>query len=283
MRRIRPRLLAALLPLYFVFAHGCTTVPYTNRSQIMLMSESDDLKLGAAAYQEVLHKEKIVHDSAITAPVQRVGQRIAAAADKKDYQWEFSVIDDPKQANAFCLPGGKVAVYTGIFPIARDDAGLAAVIGHEVAHALARHGAERVSQSTLLQAGAVAVSVAAGSASPGTQQAIMAAYGLGSQYGVALPFGRSQESEADHIGVILMAQAGYNPEAAIGLWERMEKASEGKTPPEWLSTHPSPSTRITDLRAWMPQALTYFKPPGQPVAMLPSIPGASSSQEASAK
>ena len=111
----------------------------------------------------------------------------------------------------------------------------------------------------------------------------MAAYGLGSQYGVALPFGRSQESEADHIGVILMAQAGYNPEAAIGLWERMEKASEGKTPPEWLSTHPSPSTRITDLRAWMPEALTYFKPPGQPVAMLPSIPGASSSQEASAK
>src|SRR4030095_2636736 len=249
MRRIRSRFLAALLPLYFVFAHGCTTVPYTNRSQIMLMSESDDLQLGAAAYQEVLHKEKIVHDAAITAPVQRVGQRIAAAADKKDYQWEFSVIDDPKQANAFCLPGGKVAVYTGIFPIARDDAGLAAVIGHEVAHALARHGAERVSQSTIPQAGA----------SAGPQQSFMAAYGLGSQYGVALPFGRSQESEADHIGVILMAKAGYNPEAAIGLWERMQKASEGKSPPEWLSTHPSPSTRIADLQGWMPQALGYFK------------------------
>jgi predicted Zn-dependent protease len=281
MRRIRPRLLAALLPLYFVFAHGCTTVPYTNRSQIMLMSESDDLQLGAAAYQEVLHKEKIVHDPTISAPVQRVGQRIAAAADKKDYQWEFSVIDDPKQANAFCLPGGKVAVYTGIFPIAHDDAGLAAVIGPGRARLAARRRTrEPINASAGRRGSRLGGS---GQREPGNAAGDHGGVRLGSQFGVALPFGRSQESEADHIGVILMAQAGYNPEAAIGLWERMEKASEGRTPPEWLSTHPSPATRITDLRAWMPQALTYFKPPGQPVAMLPSIPGASSSQEASAK
>lgn len=252
----------------------------------MLMSESDDLQLGAAAYQEVLKKEKIVHDPSLTAPVLRVGRRIAAVADKSDYQWEFSVIDDPKQANAFCLPGGKVAVYTGIFPIARDEAGLAAVIGHEVAHALARHGAERVSTGTLLQIGAVGVAVAASGAGAGagTQQAIMQAYGLGSTVGVALPFGRSQESEADHIGIILMAKAGYDPQAAIGLWERMAKAAQGKSPPEWLSTHPAPETRIADLEKWMPEARKYFQPPGQPVAMLPPIPGAdASNQDVSAR
>lgn len=255
---------------------SCTTVPYTNRSQLMLMSESEDMKLGAAAYQEVLTKSPIDHDAQITAPVQRVGQRIAAVADKPDYQWEFTVIDDPKQANAFCLPGGKVAVYTGIYPIARDEAGLAAVIGHEVAHALARHGAERMSQNTLLQVGAAGVAVAAGASgtSGATQQAIMQAYGLGSTVGVALPFGRSQESEADHIGLILMAKAGYDPDAAIGLWQRMEAAERGRNPPEWLSTHPAPATRVQDLQKWVAEAKQYYKPGLVTVAMLPPIPGA---------
>jgi len=267
-----------------VLVAGCSTVPYTNRSQLMLMSESDDLQLGAAAYGQVLKKSKVVHDPQITDVVQRVGQRIAAAADKPEYHWEFTVIDDPKQANAFCLPGGKVAVYTGIFPIARDNAGLAAVIGHEVAHALARHGAERMSQGTLLQVGGAAVAVAAGASGTSgvTQQAIMQAYGLGSTVGIALPFSRSQESEADHIGLILMAKAGYDPEAAIGLWERMEAYEHGQTPPQWLSTHPSPTTRQADLRGWMNQAMQYYTPPGQPVAMLPRIPGAGGGASAAA-
>ena len=269
------RLIGALLPV-LLLGQGCTTVPYTHRSQLMLMSESDDLQLGAAAYKEVLNKEKIAHDARYTEPVQRVGRNIAAVAAKSEYQWEFTVIDDPKTANAFCLPGGKVAVYTGIFPYARDEAGLAAVIGHEVAHALARHGAERMSRDTLAQVGAVGVAVAAGAsgAGSGTQQAILQAYGLGSTIGIALPFSRSQESEADHIGLILMAKAGYDPHAAIALWKRMAAAEHGSAPPEWLSTHPAPSTREQDLGNWMAETMSYFKAPGQPVAMLPQVPGA---------
>jgi metalloendopeptidase OMA1, mitochondrial len=261
---------------------GCSTVPYTNRSQFMVMPESDDLKLGAAAYQQVLKKEKISHDPRLTEPVQQVGRRIAAAANKPEYQWEFTVIDDPKQANAFCLPGGKVAVYTGIFPIAKDEAGLATVIGHEVAHALARHGAERMSTGMALQAAGMAVAVAAGGQSAATQQAIMSAYGLGAQVGVALPFSRSQESEADRIGLILMAKAGYDPEAAVGLWQRMEQNSNGKGPPEWLSTHPSEGTREQDIRGWIAEARQYYQPPPAPDAPLPSISGSSSGGSSSA-
>jgi predicted Zn-dependent protease len=264
----------AALALTLLAVAGCSTVPYTNRSQFMVMSESDDLKLGAAAYQQVLKKEKIVHDPQITAPVQEVGRRIAAAADKPDYQWEFTVIDDPKQANAFCLPGGKVAVYTGIFPIAKDEAGLATVIGHEVAHALARHGAERMSTGLALQAAGAAVAIATGGQSAATQQAVMAAYGLGAQYGVALPFSRSQESEADRIGLILMAKAGYDPRAALGLWRRMEQYAGGKGPPEWLSTHPAESTRQQNIQNWIAEAQQYFQPPPAPDNPLPAIAGA---------
>ena len=268
---------AAALALTLTAASGCSTVPYTNRSQFMVMSESDDLKLGAAAYQQVLKQEKISHDPRFTEPVQEVGRRIAAAAEKPEYEWEFTVIDDPKQANAFCLPGGKVAVYTGIFPIAKDEAGLATVIGHEVAHALARHGAERVSTGMALQAAGAAVAIAAGGQSAATQQAIMSAYGLGAQVGVALPFSRSQESEADRIGLILMAKAGYNPDAAIGLWQRMEQSSGGKGPPEWLSTHPAEATRQQAIRGWIAEAQQYFKPPPAPNAMLPVVSGATAS------
>jgi len=256
-------------------AVGCSTVPYTNRSQFMIMSESQDLALGATAYEQVLKEAKIATDPRVTAPVQEIGRRIAAVADKPDYQWEFTVIDDPKQANAFCLPGGKVAVYTGLYPIARDDAGLAAVIGHEVAHALARHGAERVSTSTALQVGGVAVAVAAGTQGGAAQQAVMAAYGLGSQVGVALPFGRKQESEADRIGLILMAKAGYDPEAAIGLWQRMEQDEQGGRPPEWLSTHPAPDTRQEDIRGWLAEARQYYQSPiASQTDLLPTISGA---------
>jgi predicted Zn-dependent protease len=273
---------AAALALNLLAVSACTTVPYTNRNQFMVMSESDDLKLGAAAYQQVLKKEKIVHDPQITAPVQEVGRRIAAAAEKPEYQWEFTVIDDPKQANAFCLPGGKVAVYTGIFPIAKDEAGLATVIGHEVAHALARHGAERMSTGMALQAAGAALAIASGGQSAATQQAVMAAYGLGAQVGVALPFSRSQESEADRIGLILMAKGGYDPEAAIGLWQRMEQYAGGKGPPEWLSTHPAEGTRQHNIEGWVAEARQYYQPPPAPDGMLPVIAGAPSIRSSSA-
>jgi predicted Zn-dependent protease len=263
----------AALALALVALSGCATVPYTNRSQFIMMSEADDLRLGAAAYQQVLSKERVTRDPRLTEPVQRVGRRIAAAADKPDYQWEFVVIDDPAQANAFCLPGGKVAVYTGIFPIAQDEGGLATVIGHEVAHALARHGAERMSTGMALQAAGVAVAIAAGGQSAATQQAVMSAYGLGAQVGVALPFSRSQESEADRIGLILMAKAGYDPEAALGLWQRMAQHAGGKGPPTWLSTHPTEGTRLQDIRTWIAEARQYFRPPPAPDAPLPSIGG----------
>ncbi len=266
---------ALLLLLASFAATGCATVPYTNRSQFIMMSESEDLQLGAAAYKEVLKQERVTRDPRYTEPVQRVGRRIAAVAEKPEYQWEFTVIDDPKQVNAFALPGGKVAVYTGLFPVARDEAGLAAVIGHEVAHALARHGAERMSTGMALQAAGLAVAIAAGTQGAATQQAVMAAYGLGAQVGVALPFSRKQESEADRIGLILMAKAGYDPEAAIGLWQRMEQAGGGG-PPEWLSTHPHEATRQQDIRGWLSEARAYYQPPGAPDANapLPAIAGA---------
>jgi hypothetical protein len=214
---------AAALALTLIAASGCSTVPYTNRSQFMVMSESDDLRLGAAAYQQVLKEEKISHDPRFTEPVQEVGRRIAAAADKPEYQWEFAVIDDPKQANAFCLPGGKVAVYTGIFPIAKDEAGLATVIGHEVAHALARHGAERVSTGMALQAAGAAVAIAAGGQSAGTQQAIMSAYGS-ARRSASCCCSAVRRSPRRIARLILMAKAWYNPDVRLcSAWRRLRR------------------------------------------------------------
>jgi predicted Zn-dependent protease len=190
--------------------------------------------------------------------VQRVGSRIAAVTDLP-YQWEFKLIADDKQANAFALPGGKVAVYTGILPITRDEAGLAAVLGHEIGHVVARHGGERLSQQMGVQ---TVTQIAAGMASsnPATVQLVAAALGAGAQYGVLLPWSRQQESEADHIGIILMAKAGYDPHASVDLWKRMQAAASGQRPSEWLSTHPSEATRIQQLEGWMPEALKYYKP-----------------------
>jgi predicted Zn-dependent protease len=237
---------------------ACATTPYTKRSQLMLMSESEEMRLGVAAYNQVLSKERLVTDPAIVGVVQRIGERIARAAEKPEYQWQFSVIDNPKTVNAFALPGGKVAVYTGLFPVAKDEGGLAAVIGHEVAHALARHGAERMSQGTVLQLGGAVLGAAVGTQAPALSNAVMAAYGLGAQVGVLLPFSRSQESEADHIGMILMAKAGYDPESALFLWQRMEASEKGGKPPQWLSTHPSAATRQEQIRGWLPEARAYL-------------------------
>ena len=254
---------------------ACSTVPYTQRSQLILMGEAEEVQLGAAAYRETLRTARRPRDPEVTAVVRRVGQRIARAAEKPEYDWEFTVVDDPRQVNAFALPGGKVAVYTGLFPVARDETGLAVVIGHEIAHALARHGAERMSQAGLLQLGAVGLAAGLGGASPITQDAIFQAYGLGAQVGVLMPFGRSQEAEADRIGLILMAKAGYDPAAALGLWQRMEEASAG-APPEFLSTHPSYQTRQRNIAGWLAEARGYYRPvPGDRNAFLPQIEGAS--------
>ena len=243
-------------------AAGCATVPETGRSQLLLFPDSQMNALGLQAYEEILKKEKVSADPEANALVRRVGERIAAASGK-DYDWRFTVIDDPKSANAFCLPGGKVAVYTGILPVTRDDAGLAVVMGHEVAHATARHGAERMSQSTLVQGLALGGGVALGGGDPQRTRAIFGALGAGAAVGVILPFSRKQESEADRIGLRYMARAGYDPEAAVGFWERMDAAAQGKSrPPEFLSTHPSGETRIRQIREWLPEARAQLRPRG---------------------
>lgn len=247
----------ALLPLFLLAA--CATAPYTQRSQLMLVSPVEENQLGVQAFQQVLSKEKVLRDPVLQGVVDRIGWRIANAARRTDFQWQFVVIDNPKTANAFALPGGKVAVYTGMFPVARTEGGLAAVMAHEVAHVLARHGGERLSQGLLAQMGAVAVQAGMSGRDPSVVQGVMAAYGLGANVGVLLPYGRLQESEADRIGLILMAQAGYDPREAVHLWQRMAQ-QEGGRPPEFLSTHPSPGTRIQDLQQWMPNALTYYRP-----------------------
>lgn len=250
----------ALLAMLASGCAACASAPYTGRHQIMLLPEGAELEMGLTAYREVLSKGHVSRDAAVNAQVTRVGERIAAATGRTDYQWEFKVLED-KQANAFCLPGGKVAVYTGILPITRDDAGLAAVLGHEVSHAVARHGAERVSQGLLVQTGLAATQVALARNDPRIVQSVTALLGAGTAVGLLLPWSRAQESEADHLGLIYMAKAGYPPSAARDLWLRMEAAAKGQQrPPEFLSTHPSPETRIRQIEAWIPEALQYYRP-----------------------
>jgi predicted Zn-dependent protease len=247
---------------------ACTENPYTHRSQLLLGSASQDIQMGAQAYAEVLHdpKVKLSQDPREVEPVKRVATRIIEAAKQSKYaetansfEWEVTVIKDDKTMNAFALPGGKIAVYTGIFPVAKNEAGLAAILGHEVTHALARHGVERMSQGMLAQAAVVIGTLGAASQGIDPQIAQLAGGAL-AQYGYILPFSRTHESEADYIGLLLSAQAGYDPREAVHVWERKEQASKGQ-PPEFLSTHPGHGTRIKQLEGWMPEALSYYHPP----------------------
>jgi metalloendopeptidase OMA1, mitochondrial len=240
-----------------VLVAGCARAPYTHRSQLILVSAEEETKLGAQAYQQVLAKSRVDSRVAVVGPVEEVGRRLATVANQPNYQWRFTVIDDPKQQNAFCLPGGKVAVYTGILPVAGDTNGLAVVLGHEIAHAIARHGAERMSQSMAAQAGQSILGAVLGGG-PGTD-AVLVAYGLGAQVGVLLPYSRAQESEADHIGLLLMARAGYDPRGALAFWQRMEQRAGSEGPPQFLATHPSHGTREQQIRAWLPEALPYYE------------------------
>ena len=249
---------------------GCETNPYTGRSQFVVTSVSDEMKMGAQAYDQVKSdpKMKPSHDPREIEPVKRVAVHIIEAAKRskyaemaKQFQWEVTVIKDDKTMNAFALPGGKIAVYTGIFPVAKTEAGLAAVLGHEVTHALARHGAERMSQGEAANIGVQLLGAAAGigTGNAALGQATMAALGAGAQVGVLLPFSRKHESEADYIGILLAADAGYDPRESVHLWERMEKMSGGGGPSEFLSTHPGHETRIEQLKKWMPEAMAIYQ------------------------
>jgi len=260
MRSFRyPALVGALLAAGMVAA--CETVPYTGRSQLQFMSPQQESELGAQAYQQALAKTKLSSDAAASEMVARVGSRIAAVTGHPEYKWEYRLIQDDKQVNAFALPGGKVAVYTGILPITRDEDGLAAVLGHEIGHVIARHGGERVSQQMLVNVGLETTMAALSRGNPATVQAVASLLGAGATVGVLLPWSRAQESEADHLGLILMAKAGYDPHAARDLWVRMAAASKGSgKPPEFLSTHPSEPTRIQQIEVWMPEAMQYFRP-----------------------
>lgn len=237
---------------------GCVTTA-TGRKQLLLVTESQETEMGLAAWDDVLKTSKLSTNAEQVAQVERVGKRIAAAANRPDFKWEFKLIDDPKTVNAFCLPGGKIAVYSGLLPVAANDHGLAAVMGHEVAHATLRHGGERASQTMLAQLGDQALGVAIGQRDPKVVQAVHSAYGVGAQLGVLLPFSREHESEADKIGLEYMAKAGYKPEEAILFWKRMSADSSGE-PPEFLSSHPSHATRIADLEKHLPAAQKVYKP-----------------------
>jgi predicted Zn-dependent protease len=249
---------AFTIVLLIVTVLACQTVQQTGRSQFIVVSESQESQLGADAYKETLKKERLSARADWQAQLRRVGQRIAGAADKPEYKWEFNVIQG-KEINAFALPGGKVAFWEGIMPVAHDDTGIAVIMGHEVAHALARHGAERMSQTIGAQAIGQLLSAGVGQSNPALRENFLKLYGLGASVGVLMPWGRGQESEADRIGLTLMAKAGYDPSAALGFWERMSKVS-GAKPPEFLSTHPSDATRVAQIRAWLPGAMKHYRP-----------------------
>jgi predicted Zn-dependent protease len=220
-------------------------------------------------YDKVIRQSRLSGDRKKVSMVRRVGKRIASAAedflrrsgrehDINDYKWEFNLIEDKKTVNAWCMPGGKVAVYTGILPYTRNERGLAVVIGHEVAHAIARHGNERMSQALLVNLGGMALSVALAEEPSLTRQLSLAAFGLGASVGILLPYSRTHESEADRIGLTLMAMAGYDPREAVPFWRRMNKKA-GARPPAFLSTHPAPDTRIEDIKTHIPEAMTYYR------------------------
>jgi predicted Zn-dependent protease len=241
---------------------GCTTVSETGRKQLNLLSPQEEMQLGLTSFTQTKKEVPLSKDPAATALLQKVGQRIAAVATLPNAQWEF-VVFESKEANAFCLPGGKVGVYAGILPITKSEAGLATVIGHEVAHAAAHHGAERVSEALVLQTGGGILNAGLSKADPKWQSAAATAYGLGATLGRELPHSRKQESEADLIGLKYMARAGYDPEEAVRFWERfaeVNRQSGGAATPWFLRTHPLDEKRIQQLKAWLPEAKAEYRP-----------------------
>ncbi len=256
------RLFLGIGMVLLVFA--CAENPFTGKSTLALVSNSQILPSAFQQYNQFLSENKVISGSADARRVETIGTKIKVAAEKwltangkagylNDYRWEYKLVES-KDVNAWCMPGGKIVVYSGILPITKDDAGLATVLGHEVSHALANHGQQRMSAGLLQQLGGAGVAVATGGKDEKTQQLAMTAYGAATQLGGLLPFSRAHESEADMIGLTLMAIAGYNPDQALLFWGRMSASAGGGAPPEFLSTHPSDATRIANLRALIPQA-----------------------------
>jgi predicted Zn-dependent protease len=255
--------------LIFALIAACASVPITGRRQLSIVPESTINSMAAQEYAEFLDSNQLSSDATATALVKRVGRKIQTGVEQyfaekgesqrlRDYRWEFNLVED-SIVNAWCMPGGKVVVYTGILPITKNESGLAVVMGHEIAHAIAQHGEERMSQGLLTQLGGMALSTALEKKPEQTQALFMNAYGLGATLGVLLPYSRMHESEADHIGLIFMAMAGYDPHGAVEFWQRMASQSGGGAPPEFLSTHPSDQTRIENIQSLIPEAMQYYK------------------------
>lgn len=256
MEKTKSLTLVALIAL-----SGCVTNPETGKKSFILISEREEMQLGEQAYQQVLSQNHLSNQKSWNQVLQRVGKRISEAAHKPEFKWEFKLIDSPEK-NAFCLPGGKVAVYTGIIPILKNEAGLAAVIGHEVAHATLRHGGQRLTANLGTELGVLVLGQILTGKDNHNRQLILAALGIGAQVGVILPFSRSNEAEADEIGLRYMARAGYDPDEAPLVWERFG-AAENSNPPEFLSTHPSSKSRQEELKKQVPSVLPLYKKSSQ--------------------
>lgn len=250
-----------------ILVQSCSTVPLIGRKQVSLLPESNMVEMSLTSYSQFLQENKLSANKEQTDVVKRVGARMSVAVEKylkengfqdrvADFKWEFNLVEN-KEPNAWCMPGGKVVFYSGILPLTKNDAGVAVVMGHEIAHAVARHGNERMSQQMLVQFGGVALSEAIKTKPEQTQAIFQTAYGLGSQLGVMLPYSRQHEYEGDKLGLIFMAIAGYDPKEAIGFWERMAANSSGKTP-EFLSTHPVEANRIEAIKQFLPDAMKYY-------------------------
>lgn len=255
-----------LVSVFFILA-GCGSVPITGRKQMLLVSDQEVLGLSLQQYDEFIKSAPKSSDQANTAMVVRVGRNIASAVETymknngysneiANFSWEFNLIKS-SEVNAFCMPGGKIVVYEGILPYTQNETGLAVVLGHEVAHAVAKHSNERMSQQLATQYGTAIIGTAVNNQSAAVQQAASVAMGLGTQYGVLLPFSRKQELEADELGLIFMAMAGYDPRQAEAFWTRMSQ--QGSSTPEFMSTHPSDGTRIKEIQKYLPSALKYYK------------------------
>ncbi len=265
--KIRKHTIALLL--LFLFIVSCSTVPLTGRKQLSLIPSSQMMSMSFQQYNQFLKEHPTSKNVQQSQLVKKVGRKIQKAVERyfsqhnltdrlNGYNWEFNLVES-KDVNAWCMPGGKVVFYTGIMPICKDEDGIAVVMGHEVAHAVAEHGGERMSQGLLTQLGGLGLALALQKKPKQTQQLWMTAFGIAAQVGVMLPFSRLHESEADHLGLIFMSMAGYDPHKAVEFWKRMAENKKGQAPPEFLSTHPSDQTRIHDLEKLIPEAMQYYK------------------------
>jgi metalloendopeptidase OMA1, mitochondrial len=258
----RPQIYSRLvtLAITLVVLVGCTTAPETGRRQVLLIDTAQEAEMGLKTFQKIKRETPVSRDRKAYAQLQSVGRRIANVVSMPNAEWEF-VLFEADEPNAFALPGGKIGVNTGILPITKTDGGLATVIAHEIAHVTARHGAERLSQDLLVQMGGTALSAALGAQAPGTRELAMQAYGVGTQVGVMLPYSRTQEYEADRIGLLYMARAGFDPTEAVGFWQRFQAYNRGRgaKTPEFLSTHPLDDARIGQIQRFLPQAMAEYE------------------------